>query len=181
MQVYEICKTALSDLMASGKMHDMANGHGDYVVVGAYARFGHGTPKKFFLVENFENGYWACRRCKGMNDYSLFNALNGMREVAEYEVWHIVDDPIVCYSVVPYRKYEDRYYENIEEAPDGEFCFETGLEAIHVAINLASMTYPLDNKYLLFSRVEVIKYVGYQETVLCILSCPSKVAKVVTF
>lgn len=92
MQVHEIGRSAFNQITSGGKVHDLANGYGDYVVVGAYSRFGHGVPKVFFLVENFDSEYWACKRCKGMNENSLFNALNGQKEVAEYEVWHIVDD-----------------------------------------------------------------------------------------
>ena len=183
MQVHEICRSALSDLRDSGKIHDMANGHGEYVVVGAYARFEHGTPNKFFLVENFEDAYRAFYRCKGMNYISLFNALNGMKEVAEYEVWHVVDDdePIICYCVVPFRKYDDSYNEDIVEAPNGEFCFETEQEANHFAKNLATMHYPNDNEHLLFSKVDVIKDVDHLEMRLFSYICPSKAAKVVSF
>ena len=183
MQVHEIGRSALSNLRESGKIHDMANGHGEYVVVGAIARFDHGTPNKFFLVENFEDAYWACRRCKGMNDSSLSNALNGMKAVAEYEVWHVVEDdePFICYCVVPFRKYDDRYNEDIVEAPNGEFCFETEQEAIHFAKILVTINYPDDNEHLLFSKVDVIKDVDHLETPIFTYIFPSKAAKVVSF
>ena len=185
MQVHEISRKALDALIESGRVEDWGNGNGDYVIVACTASY-NSTPSYFELQDYFQSEYWACNQADERQNFSLdvtAKVKRGCSLCPYYEVWHIVDDDehIICYCVVPFRKYEDRYNEDIAEAPNGEFYFETEQEANYFAINLASMTYPNDNKHLLFSKVDVIKDIDHLETPLFTYFCGSKRAKVVSF
>lgn len=91
-EVFEIGRRAFDELLGSGVLRDQCRGYGDYVVVSCMARFAR-SPRRFWVVENFEGSYWACHRADGCQEVSLFNVATGGADYCHYyEVWHIVDD-----------------------------------------------------------------------------------------
>ena len=91
MQVHEIGRKALEQLIEGGRLHDSCRGHGDYCVVYGAVRFGK-YPSNFVITENFETMYWACHSAEDMNTGSLNLCKHGSPFCLFYEVWHIVDD-----------------------------------------------------------------------------------------
>lgn len=92
MQVHEISRTALNELINSGKVDDWYQGYGDYAIVCCAAKFG-ASPAVICLQDYCDSEYWACRSAKNRQEISLANTVaDGEYCCHYYEVWRIVDD-----------------------------------------------------------------------------------------
>lgn len=113
VEVYEIMKTALCELMGSGKVDSLPLYHapvvGDYLIVCSCVMFGR-MFNDTCVVEVLPTFERAAASLMGWEDgiHAMEFEHDPVCVVSEFEVWHVVDDAPQT-VVLPYRRFEVDY------------------------------------------------------------------------
>lgn len=101
MEIYEITRSALGELLHSGVLRlqgdiDLSDvDDADYLLVSCFARFGKAqSPFLLFCRDCFYDPYVANVEAELCERFALeIGATGGMHSCSAFELWHVVDDP----------------------------------------------------------------------------------------